>query len=98
MRIQTLLPYYWFSAEYRLQTLLISRFILNLRRSREPLIIASHPSRVTIPGFHFPTLSDVVGDMGQPLDCNQDVSEDHEAEVTDLEVYQPDPIAASWSP
>ena len=52
----------------RLQTLLISRFLLNLRKSQEPPPLASRPSRITMSGFRLPTFPEIVGDIGQPLD------------------------------
>ena len=52
----------------RLQTLLISRFLLNLRKSQEPPPLASRPSRITMSGFRLPTFPEIVGDMGQPPD------------------------------
>ena len=50
-------------------TIIISRFILNLRRSdRKNSTLESRFSRFAISGFRVPNLDGFIGEMGQPLD------------------------------
>ena len=60
-----------------MQAILISRFILNLRRSQKPPPLESRPSRFSMSQFHLPTMSAIVGDMGQPLNHGMDADQAH---------------------
>ena len=51
----------------RLQNVIVSRFLLNLRRSQQQPT-PSRPSGIRSSMFHLPTLPDIVEDMGRPLE------------------------------
>ena len=51
-----------------LQTVIISRFLLNLRRTQERPPAPSRPSAIRSSIFHVPTIPDLVEDMGRPVD------------------------------
>lgn len=52
-----------------LQTVIISRFLINLRRTQQPPT-PSRPSGIRTSRFRLgiPSIPDILGDMGQPLD------------------------------
>ena len=56
-------------AYVRLQPILISRFLINLREAHQPegSTSAGHFSRFSAPNFRVPTIASIVGDMGEPL-------------------------------
>lgn len=66
-------------AQGSLQTVLTSRFLINLRRTQLPPDI-SHSSdiRLRSPVFRLPPLPSIVEDMGRPLDHGL---RDHDAEI-----------------
>lgn len=54
-----------------LPQLLLSRFIINLRQVDSPGTNTSadqHPSRFSMPNFRVPTMDEVVGNLGEPLE------------------------------
>lgn len=54
-----------------LSQILLSRFIINLRRVNSPEAITAttrHPSQLSTPNFRMPTMDDVVDNLGEPLD------------------------------
>ena len=55
---------------HRLQLLLVSRFLLNLRRT-QAVPVTSRPSQFTLTGFDVPTLPDMAEDKDQYLDAEQ---------------------------
>ena len=57
-----------FGYHHSIQTVVISRFLINLRRLKTSLTIASRASQFTLSGFRVPTVPDFMGSMGQPLD------------------------------
>ncbi|THG95252.1 hypothetical protein EW026_g6367 [Hermanssonia centrifuga] len=65
-----------------LQPILISRFLLNLRQVGSPEIDSQEAfnSQFSIPGFRVPSLSSMVGNMGEDLD-HSGPAEEVEAEV-----------------
>ena len=67
------------SSAKRLQTVIISGFLRNLRRtSTNAMPDASCSSQISLSGlqFHFPSLQDIAEDMGRPLDGSQDQSQE----------------------
>lgn len=61
----------------RLQAILISRFLLNLRQTEEPATShESHLSRFSMPNFRMPTIASITGDMGNYLDHGNPEIED----------------------
>ena len=58
-------------AHCRIQTILISHFLLNLRRTRGATV-ASTVSHFSAPNFHIPTFPDIVEDMGRVLSYEWD--------------------------
>lgn len=69
-------------------TMIISRFILNLRRSdRKNQAVESRFSRFAASGFHVQTLEGFIGEMGQPLDHGfrdqNELDEDHDGDVVE---------------
>ena len=77
-------------AARRIQIILISRFLLNLRRTHEQPITSS-PSRFSIPVFRIPTPPDIVEDMGRSL--NYTWERGHED--AEFEVYAGPPMVQS---
>lgn len=73
--------------EYRLQPILLSRFLINLRQADSPedSIQASHLSRFSAPNFRVPTLQSIMGNMGESLEygAEEDEAEEDVAEVCD---------------
>lgn len=77
----------------RLQPILISRFLLNLRHADSPEDSTSRLARFPTPlNFRAPTLQSIVGNMGEPLDhgYQEDTYEDEgegegEGDVTEVE-------------
>lgn len=69
---------------FSLPQILLSRFIINLRQADAPATNPSDnspPSRFSIPNFRMPTLDDVVGNLGEPLDfVEYCVEEDEDGE------------------
>ena len=65
-----------------LQTIIISRFILNLRRSQMQPAAPSRASGFRSSIFHLPTIPVIAEDMGRPLDYG--VREDNEEIVEEL--------------
>ena len=63
-------PIHVFCAHFirSLQIIIISRFILNLQRTRLQAQAPTGPSGIRSSAFHIPTIADVVEDMGRPLD------------------------------
>lgn len=51
-----------------LQTVIVSRFLVNLRRTQQQPPVPSRPSGIRTSRFRIPSIPDIVGDMGQPLD------------------------------
>lgn len=54
-----------------LTPILLSRFIINLRQVDSPNTDTSanqHQSRFSMPNFRMPTMNDIVGNLGEPLD------------------------------
>ena len=53
-----------------MQAILISRFLINLRRASQPEDSARQTGthRFSIPNFRTPTEADIVDDMGEPLE------------------------------
>ena len=66
------------NAQPSLQIVLISRFLINLRRTQQAAVAPSGPSGIRTSVFHMPTIPDIVEDMGQPL---QHGPSDHDASV-----------------
>ncbi|THG95011.1 hypothetical protein EW026_g6569 [Hermanssonia centrifuga] len=60
-----------------LQPILISRFLLNLRQVGSPEIDSqeAYNSQFSVPGFRIPSLSSIVGNMGEDLDHGGPVEE-----------------------
>ena len=57
-----------FKYHHSIQTVVVSRFLINLRRTKTSPTIASRASQFTLSGFRVPTVPDFMGSMGQPLD------------------------------
>ena len=58
-------------------SIIISRFILNLRRANERYrTVESHFSRFTMPEFQIQTAGRFIGEMGFPLDHSSQEPED----------------------
>ena len=69
-------------AHNSLQTILISRFLLNLRRTQLTPSVPTRPSGIRSSAFHIPTIPDIVEDMGRPLDHGlRDYDADAEVEA-----------------
>ena len=79
-----------------LQTIIISRFLLNLRRAAQLRSSApSQPSGIRSSIFRMPTIPDIVEDMGRPLDhgrydcdVDEDVLDDSGATVAEQSLVQ----------
>lgn len=67
----------------RLEPILISRFLINLRQADTPedSMHASHLSRFSTPNFRVPTLQSFVGNMGESLEHGTGHDEDKDAAV-----------------
>ena len=80
----------------RIQFIVVSRFIVNLRRANEQESVASSPteyfSRTSI-NFRMPTVASIIGSLGEPLDHAPSVEE--EADVWDVDTVLPDDIEGS---
>lgn len=85
-----------------LPLLLLSRFIINLREVDSPatnLSDSQHLSRFSIPNSRVPTMNDVVGNLGEPLDFVDYRIEDDEdleqgSEQTDVDDTYDSPMLA----
>ena len=67
-------------AFFRVQAVILSRFLVSLRRAAEPEPLPSHQSRVSMINFRMPTIAGIIGDMGEPLGDDQDESNADEEE------------------
>ena len=70
----------------RMQPIIISRFLVNLRRADNPGSMTStvgHLSRFSTPRFRVPTITSIIGDMDRPLDHGP--SPEEEADVWEIE-------------
>ena len=73
---------------FRLGQVLLSRFIINLRQVDTPTTNAStnqHRSRISSPNFRVPTIDEVVGNLGEPLDFVEYYVDDGEDDGADVE-------------
>lgn len=70
------------------QSVLISRFLINLRRASQytDTTASGESSRFSVLNFDRPTFSTILGDMGQPLDYEENGIGDDEGEAHNLEV------------
>lgn len=78
-----------FEACISIQTVIFSRFLRNLRRTQLPHN-PSHPSDIRTSGFRIPSISDIVEDMGRPLD--------HGLQERDAEIEENFPEAVITGP
>ena len=69
----------------RVQNVLISRFLLNLKRTQAPSV-ASRPSGLSLSGFQVPTIASIVEDMGRPLQHGWDEREEDAQDDIHIEI------------
>lgn len=86
-----------------LPQLLLSRFIINLRQVDSPGTNTStdqHPSRFSIPNFRVPTMDEVVGNLGEPLEFGEyraDAEDDaQDGAHANENATRQDAVTASW--
>lgn len=59
--------------------IMLSRFLINLRRVDSPQTTSfanESPSGFSVPNFRIPTMDDVVGNLGEPLDFEYTMGDD----------------------
>lgn len=87
-----------------LPNILLSRFIINLRHAGSPAANSTanqHASRFSIPNLRMPTMDEVVGNLGEPLDFVEyrveDDSDDAQIDHLDSDSEQQGARTASYS-
>ena len=76
------------NVRFRLGQVLLSRFIINLRQVDTPSTNATtgaHRSRMASPNFRVPTMDEVVGNLGAPLDFVEYCVDDGDGDGADGE-------------
>ncbi len=81
------MQFFLIKKKHSLTPILISHFLLNLCQLRQPENkVQSRPnSQFSIPGFWFPTLESIVGNMGADLDYGPVKEVNGEAEEADMD-------------
>ena len=80
----------------RAQTIIISRFILNLRRSdQKNRTVTSNLSHFAASGFGMPSFGNMVSEMGGPLDHGPDEAEEPQEDPS-IDVVEAGPSGTQW--